>query len=85
MKITYDEQEDVLRILLTEAPIETVNQNGADQTLDYDRHGTLVGLEMRNTLSYMNQPGQIDVSILPAGEDIHPPVETDTPTPTSSG
>ncbi|MES2465193.1 MAG: DUF2283 domain-containing protein [Armatimonadota bacterium] len=66
MKITYDENTDVLRILITETPIETVLPNGADMTLDYDQDGMLVGLEMRHAERYLPNPGQVDVVVLPS-------------------
>lgn len=53
MKITYNSDDDSLRILIAETPIETVSSGGPDVTFDYDQHGQLVGMEITNTARHL--------------------------------
>jgi YD repeat-containing protein len=46
MKITYDPIVNVLRIILTDAPIEESNENNSGVIYDYDAEGNLIGLEV---------------------------------------
>ena len=48
MKVTYDPGVDVLRILFRDVPIEETDEDKLGLILDYDKDGTLVGLEVRN-------------------------------------
>ena len=46
MKVTYDPEVDVLRILLSNAPIEESDEDKPGVILDYDEHGDLLALEI---------------------------------------
>jgi uncharacterized protein YuzE len=46
MKVTYDPEVDVLRILLSNAPIEESDEDKPGIVLDYDKDGNIVGLEI---------------------------------------
>ena len=46
MKVTYDPQVDVLRTLLSDAPIEESDEDKPGVILDYDKAGNVVGLEI---------------------------------------
>ena len=46
MKVTYDPEVDVLRILLSDAPIEESDEDKPGVILDYDKDGNVVGLEI---------------------------------------
>ena len=46
MKVTYDPEVDVLRILLSSAPIEESDEDKPGIILDYDKDGNVVGLEI---------------------------------------
>ncbi len=46
MKATYDPEVDVLRIILSEAPIEESDEDKPGVILDYDKDGNVVGLEI---------------------------------------
>ncbi|HEY3856112.1 MAG TPA: DUF2283 domain-containing protein [Verrucomicrobiae bacterium] len=48
MKVTYDPQVDVLRILFRNAPIDESNEDKAGVIIDYDKDGNIVGLEVLN-------------------------------------
>ena len=44
MKVTYDPEVDVLRILLNDTPIEESDEDKPGVILDYDKDGNIVGL-----------------------------------------
>ena len=67
MKITYDEREDVLRILFSDEPIETVQRDSSGITLDYDQHGFLVGLELHNAARHLSRPNRVEFMSVPSG------------------
>lgn len=46
MKITYDPQVDILRIVFSEAPIEESDQEKPGVIFDYDINGNIIGLEI---------------------------------------
>ena len=48
MKVTYDSEVDVLRILFRNAPIEESDEDKPGVILDYDKEGNIVGLEVLN-------------------------------------
>jgi uncharacterized protein YuzE len=43
MKVTYDPEVDVLRILFRDAPIEESDEDKPGVILDYDKEGNVVG------------------------------------------
>jgi uncharacterized protein YuzE len=53
MKVTYDAVVDVVRILLSDAPIEESDEEKPGVILDYDKEGNLVGLEILNASQFM--------------------------------
>ena len=46
MKVTYDSEVDVLRILLSSAAVEESDEEKPGVILDYDSEGNVVGLEV---------------------------------------
>ncbi|MBF0165585.1 MAG: DUF2283 domain-containing protein [Magnetococcales bacterium] len=46
MKVTYDPEVDVLRILFSDAPVEESDEEKTGVILDYDQSGNLVGMEI---------------------------------------
>ena len=43
MKVTYDQEVDVLRIILSDADIEESDEDKPGIIIDYDDHGNVVG------------------------------------------
>jgi len=62
MKVMYCPEQDVLRILFREAPIETVDRHGSGLIVDYDQHGRLVGLEVPEASQRMARPGHVEIA-----------------------
>ena len=52
MKITINEDSNVVRILLRDTPIEQSDERGDGVILDYDRDGKLVGFEFLNATEF---------------------------------
>lgn len=48
MKVTYDSEMDVLRVLFSNAQIEESDEDKPGVILDYDAAGNVVGLEILN-------------------------------------
>ncbi len=46
MKVTYDSEVDVLRVLFSNAPIEESDEDKPGVILDYDKNGNIVGVEI---------------------------------------
>lgn len=46
MKVVYDAETDILRIVLNDPPIEESNEDTSGIILDYDADGNVVGLEV---------------------------------------
>ncbi len=60
MKITYDSEVDVLRILLSNAPIEESDEDKPGVILDYDKDGNIVGLEILDASKRMENPRSLE-------------------------
>ena len=56
MKVTYDPEVDVLRILLGNSPIEESDEEKPGVILDYDKEGNIVGLEVLDASRRMENP-----------------------------
>src|SRR2546427_1824091 len=56
MKITYDPEVDVLRILFSNTPIEESDTDKPGVILDYDKDGNVVGLEILNASKRVGNP-----------------------------
>jgi uncharacterized protein YuzE len=63
MKITYDPEVDVLRIVFKSAPIEESDEGKPGIVLDYDRDGNLVGMEILNASSRVENPRAVEYAV----------------------
>ena len=63
MKVTYDPEVDVLRILLSDAPIEESDEDKPGVILDYDKEGNIVGLELLEASKRMTNPRSVDYAV----------------------
>jgi uncharacterized protein YuzE len=55
VKVTYDPQVDVLRILFGSAPVEESDEDKPGVILDYDSQGNIVGLEILSASSMLKR------------------------------
>ena len=60
MKVIYDTETDILRIVLSDAPIEESNEDSSGIILDYDRAGNVVGLEVLNASVRVKNPRSLE-------------------------
>ena len=63
MKVTYDPEVDVLRILLSNAPIEESDEDKPGVILDYDKDGNIVGLEILDASIRMENPRCVEYAV----------------------
>jgi uncharacterized protein YuzE len=64
MKITYDTELDVLRILFSNAPIEESDEDRPGITIDYDKDGNVVGMEILDASKRMYNPRAVDYAVM---------------------
>lgn len=63
MKVTYDAEVDILRILLSDAPIEESDEDKPGVILDYDKDGNIVGLEILDASKRVSNPRSVEYSV----------------------
>ncbi|HEX2768562.1 MAG TPA: DUF2283 domain-containing protein [Geobacteraceae bacterium] len=63
MKVTYDPEVDVLRIVFSNAQIEESDEDKPDVILDYDKDGNIVGLEILDASKHMENPRSMEYAI----------------------
>lgn len=64
MKVTYDPEVDVLRIVFREAPVEESDENKPGVILDYAAGGELLGMEILNASARTDNPRSVDFAVL---------------------
>ena len=63
MKITYDAEVDVLRIVFSNTPIEESDEDKPGVILDYDKDGNIVGLEISDASKRMANPRSVEYAV----------------------
>ena len=63
MKVTYDQEVAVLRILLSDSPIDESDQDKPGVILDYDPSGNIVGIEVLEASKRMENPRALDYAV----------------------
>lgn len=63
MKVTYDPEVDVLRILFSSAPIEESDEDKPGVILDYDKDGNIVGLEVLQASLRVENPRAVEYAV----------------------
>lgn len=63
MKVCYDQEVDVLRILFSQAVIEESDEDKPGVILDYDKDGNIVGLELLDASKRMENPRALDYAV----------------------
>ena len=63
MKVVYDQEVDVLRVLFSTAVIEESDEEKPGIILDYDKDGNIVGLEILNASKRMENPRALDYAV----------------------
>jgi uncharacterized protein YuzE len=63
MKVTYDPESDILRVLFSSAPIEESDEDKPGMILDYDKDGNVVGMEILDASRRMDNPRSVEYAI----------------------
>ncbi|MDQ3745394.1 MAG: DUF2283 domain-containing protein [Acidobacteriota bacterium] len=63
MKVIYDSSVDVLRILLSNTPVEESDEDKPGVILDYDKDGNIVGLEILDASKRMENPRSLEYAV----------------------
>ena len=63
MKITYDPEVDVLRIIFSEASIEESDEEKPGIILDFDKEGNIVGMEILDASRRMENPRSVEYAV----------------------
>ena len=64
MKVTYDPEVDVLRILLSDSPIEESDEEKPGVIIDYDKDGNIVGFEILDASKRMSNPRAMEYAVM---------------------
>ena len=63
MKVTYDQEVDVLRIILNDEDIEESDENKPGVIIDYDGQGNVVGLEVLDASTRIANPRTLEYAV----------------------
>lgn len=63
MKITYDPEVDVMRIIFSNAPIEESDEEKPGIILDFDKNGNMVGMEILDASRRMENPRTVEYAV----------------------
>jgi uncharacterized protein YuzE len=63
MKVTYDPEVDVLRIIFSNTPIEESDEDKPGMILDYDRDGNIVGIEILDASKRIENPRSVEYAV----------------------
>lgn len=64
MKVIYDPEVDVLRIVFRDVAIEESDEDKPGVILDYDKEGNIVGLEVLNASQRVENPRGVDYAVM---------------------
>ena len=64
MKIIYDPEVDVLRLIFSSAVIEESDEEKPGIILDFDKDGNLVGMEILDASRRMENPRSVEYAAL---------------------
>ena len=63
MKIRYDPQADTLTLVLRATPVHASDDGKPGLILDYDREGNVVGIEILNASSCVDNPNFVNLVV----------------------
>ena len=63
MKIEYDQQLDILRILFANTVIEESDEETPGVIIDYDQQGNIVGMEVLDASKRIENPCSIEYAV----------------------
>jgi uncharacterized protein YuzE len=63
MKVTYDPEVDVLRIVLNNSAIEESDEEKPGVILDYDKDGNIIELEILDASKRVENPRSLEYAV----------------------
>lgn len=63
MKVTYDQEVDILRIMLSDSDIEESDEDKPGVIIDYDKQGNIVGLEVLDASTRIADPRTLEYAV----------------------
>lgn len=63
MKVTYDPEVDVLRIVLSDAPVAESDEERPGVILDFDEVGRIVGFEILDASHTVSNPQSVELAV----------------------
>ena len=63
MKVKYDKEVDVLYIVFNEKKIKESDEDKPGIILDYDKHGSIVGIEILEASKRMKHPTKVEYEV----------------------
>ena len=63
MKVIYDQEVDILRILLSDSDIEESDEDKPGVIIDYDEQGNVVGLEILDASKRTGNPRTLEYAV----------------------
>ena len=63
MKIIYDPEVDILRIIFSNSPIEETDEEKPGVILDFDKSGNGVGMEVLDASKRMENPRAVEYAV----------------------
>jgi len=60
MKVTYDPEVDILRIVFRDIDIEESDEEKPGMILDYDKDGNIVGMEILDASKRIENPRSVE-------------------------
>ncbi len=63
MKVTYDAEVNILRIILSDKPIEESDEEKPGVIIDYDAAGNVVGMEILDATERVGNPHMVEYAV----------------------
>lgn len=64
MKVTYDAEVDILRLVFSSAPVEESDEEKPGIILDYDKEGNIVGMEILDASKRTENPFAVEYVVV---------------------
>ena len=63
MKVTYDQEVDIMRIILNDADIDESDEDKPGIIIDYDERGNIVGMEILDASTRIENPRTLEYAV----------------------
>ena len=63
MKVTYDPDVDVVRIILRDVPVDESDEDKPGVIIDYDKDGNVIGIEILDASQRVENPRSLEYAV----------------------